>query len=87
MPKSDESSKGTLIHEEPKIRLSNTELVDTAIQAFATRLVGADGRPKSVSVTVAEFIRLLELQKQIGEDEPKEIRASWIESSPASTDQ
>jgi hypothetical protein len=37
--------------------------------------------------TVAEFIRLVEFQKEMGQDEPKEIRAAWIEPSKTSTDQ
>ena len=70
------------------VRLSNAELVDMAIQAFASKFEPktADGKPASVNVTVAEFIRLLEIQKQMGQDEPKEIRASWIESRQTSTD-
>jgi len=60
------------------VRLSIAALVDKAIQAFVSKLEVK---------TVAEFIRLLELQKQMGQDEPKEIRASWIEPSKTSTDQ
>jgi len=59
------------------VRLSIAALVDKAIQAFVSKLEVK---------TVAEFIRLLELQKQMGQDEPKEIRASWIESRQTSTD-
>jgi hypothetical protein len=60
------------------VRLSIAELVDKAIQAFASKLEVK---------TVAEFIRLVEFQKELGQDEPKEIRASWIEPSKTSTDQ
>ena len=70
------------------VRLSNAELVDMAIQAFARKFDKSDDKNGPiVNVTVAEFIRLLELQKQMGQDEPKEIRASWIESRQTSTDQ
>jgi len=69
------------------VRLSNAELVDMAIQAFARKFEkSTDKNGPIVNVTVAEFIRLLELQKQMGQDEPKEIRASWIESRQTSTD-
>ena len=60
------------------MRLTNAELVEKAIRAFVIKLEVK---------TVAEFIRLLELQKEMGQDEPKEIRASWIEPSKTSTDQ
>jgi len=65
------------------VRLSNAELVDLAIQAFAAKIVSKNG----ANVTVSEFIKLLELKKELGQDEPKEIRASWIEPSKTSTDQ
>ena len=69
------------------VRLSNAELVDMAIQAFARKFEkSSDPNGSIVNVTVAEFIRLLELQKQLGQDEPKEIRASWIEPIKKSTD-
>jgi len=80
----DKDGETTVLGGEEKnsttVRLSNAELVEKAIQAFAKNV-------STKNVTVAEFIRLLELQKQMGQDEPKEIRASWIESRQTSTDQ
>ncbi len=79
----DKDGETTVLGGEEKnsttVRLSNAELVEKAIQAFAKNV-------STKNVTVAEFIRLLELQKQMGQDEPKEIRASWIESRQTSTD-
>jgi len=54
------------------IRKSNAELVEAAIQAFAKN---SGEKP----TTVTEFIRLLELQKELGASEPKEIIVRWVE--------
>ena len=54
------------------VRKSNAELVEEAIQAFASR---EDKKP----ATVSEFIRLLELQKELDASEPKEIIVRWVE--------
>ena len=53
---------------------SNIELVDQAIRSFKTRF-NANG----LKATVTDFIRLLELQKQLQVDQPKEIKVTWIE--------
>ena len=60
--------------DEPRTK-SNAELVEKAIQAFSKTLFSQKG----VTVTVAEFIRLLEVQKQIGGDRPKEIKVTWVD--------
>jgi len=52
------------------------DLVDKAIQIFEKKL--ADGE---VKVTTGEYLRLLELQN---EDEPREIKVTWVE--PAETE-
>jgi len=82
MTTSDKNTEGKPVlgggEKDSTVRLNIAELVDQAIQTFVSTLEVK---------TVAEFIRLLELQKQMGQDEPKEIRASWIESRQTSTDQ
>ena len=52
---------------------SNAQLVDKAIQAFEKNL----GKK---NVTVGEFVKLLEIQKEIDGDEPGEIKVTWVES-------
>jgi hypothetical protein len=61
-------------------RASNAQLVKKAIQAFGNKV-------DEKNVTVGEFVRLLELQKQMGGDEPKEIKVTWVdptETEPSS---
>ena len=55
-----------------RVRKSNAELVEEAIQAFAKN-------NSSKPTTVSEFIRLLELQKELGASQPKEIIVRWVE--------
>ena len=55
----------------------NAELVKRAIQAFGNKV-------DEKNVTVGEFVRLLELQKQMGGDQPKEIKVTWVEPEPSS---
>jgi hypothetical protein len=51
----------------------NAALVEQAIDAFANRI-------SKKNVTVGELVRLLELQKEMNGDEPKEIKITWVES-------
>ena len=51
---------------------SNSELVDQAIQAF-------DNKIEEKNVSVGDFVRLLQLRKEIDGDEPKEITVTWVE--------
>ena len=46
--------------------------VDRAIQAFEENLKGKN-------VTVGDYVRLLQLQKETDEDEPKDIECTWVE--------
>ena len=55
------------------------ELLERTIAKFESKIQQADYEP-----TVAEYVRLLQLGREIGEeDEPKEIRVTWV--SPSET--
>lgn len=54
---------------------STIDLVDRAINSIQKRFSG-----EGMKATVGEFIRLLEVQKQLQADRPKEIKVTWIES-------
>jgi hypothetical protein len=51
-------------------------LVEKAIQSIEGKLGSQD-----VKATFSDFIRLLQLQKELQIDQPREIKVSWIESS------
>ncbi len=58
------------------------ELVENAIEKIEAKL-GAE----SVKATFADFIRLLQLQKELQADQPHEIKVTWVEpeeTEPAS---
>jgi hypothetical protein len=50
--------------------------VKTAIEFFETKLRNGEMKP-----TVGEYLRLLELEKELNEDELKEIKITWVEPS------
>jgi hypothetical protein len=56
-----------------KPRPSNAELVDKALLAFEKKI-------ETKNVTVGDFVRLLQLQKEIDGNEPKEIKVTWVET-------
>jgi hypothetical protein len=52
------------------------KLVEKAIQSIEGKLGS-----QNVKATFSDFIRLLQLQKELQIDQPREIKVSWIESS------
>ena len=55
-----------------KIRVN--ELLEKTIDQFERKLTGGKYEP-----TVAEYVKLLQLGQEIGEeDEPKEIKVTWV---------
>ncbi len=53
---------------------SKAELVSEVLQKMEQRLVSDELKP-----TVGDFIRLLQLEKELAEEQPKEIKVSWVE--------
>jgi hypothetical protein len=53
---------------------NRADLVDKAIQRIEEKLGSSD-----VKATFADFIRLLQLQKELQTDQPKEIKVTWID--------
>ena len=52
------------------------ELLEKAIQKIEERLGSSD-----VKATFSDFIRLLQLQKEMQIDQPREIKVTWIDPS------
>jgi hypothetical protein len=60
------------------------KLVEKAIEKIEAKLGAED-----VKATFADFIRLLQLQKELQADQPQEIKVTWVEpadTEPASGD-
>lgn len=53
---------------------STIDILDRAINSIQKRFSS-----EGMKATVGEFIRLLEVQKQLQADQPKEIKVTWIE--------
>ena len=52
------------------------DLVERAIESIEQKLGSSD-----VKATFADFIRLLQLQKELQSDQPREIKVTWIDPS------
>ena len=55
-------------------RKTKADVIREAINIFEEKF-----RSKSIKITASEYIRLLELQQQIGDVRPREIRIRWVE--------
>jgi hypothetical protein len=58
-----------------KIRIS--KLLANAIAAFEAKLKGAQLKP-----TIAEYLKLVQMEHEIEEGAPKDITVRWIEPEP-----
>jgi len=55
-------------------RKSKKKLVEQVIENIEKKLTSKDLKP-----SVGDFIRLLQLEKELEEEQPKEIKVSWVE--------
>ncbi|MBZ5590651.1 MAG: hypothetical protein LAP39_00330 [Acidobacteriia bacterium] len=55
---------------------NRAQLLDKAIQRIEEKLGSAD-----VKATFGDFIKLLQLQKEMQLDQPREIKVTWIDPS------
>ena len=60
-------------------RLTKAKLISMALKNFGEKL-----EANEVKTSVGDFIRLLELQKEINEQQPREIKVMWVECEPVS---
>ena len=54
---------------------------DQSSRRWRSKLKEADFKP-----SLADFLRLVQLEKEIGEEEPKEIKVTWVEPDKSSTE-
>jgi hypothetical protein len=69
--------------QEMKERIRIGELLEKAVKKFETKLKGNSFKP-----TLAEYLKLLQLEKEIEtkefEEGPKEIKVTWVDPSVTS---
>ena len=76
-PEQDPEDKILTSKDEARRRSSNrADLLEKAIQSIESKLGTSD-----VKATFADFIRLLQLQKELQAAEPREIKVTWIDPS------
>ncbi len=61
-------------HKAPSHESKKTDLVDQMIGDFEKSL-----KKGAVKVTVGDFIRLVQLRKDMHEEDLKEVRVTWVE--------
>ncbi len=73
--KSATTKEATVKEKSEKKRRSKSELVDRAIKNIEEKL-----EANEVKATFGDFIRLLQLQKELQADQPREVKVTWIEA-------
>jgi hypothetical protein len=58
--------------------MATRDAIQTALDEFEQKMTN-----KQVSISMAEYLKLLQLSQELADDEPKEIKVEWIEP-PAS---
>ena len=62
-----------------KLRVST--VLKSVITKMEAKLQEADFKP-----SLADFLRLVQLENETGEEEPKEIKVTWVEPDKSSTE-
>jgi hypothetical protein len=60
--------------------MASKEAIEAALKEFEDKLT-----KKEVTISTAEYMKLLQLSQELAEDEPKEIKVEWVEA-PKSTE-
>jgi hypothetical protein len=71
MPNSSEDGTGDVPETKTK-----ADVIRKAIEIFEKKFDAAN-----IKITASEYIRLLELQQQMNEEKPREIRIRWVQPS------
>ena len=62
--------------EKPKRKLKQQELVERAIERMDKKL-----NEDKVTGTMSDLIRLLQLQKEMGDDQPIQVTVRWVDKN------
>ena len=66
---------------EVRNKLRVNTVLTSVITKMEDKLKEADFKP-----SLADFLRLVQLEKETGEEEPKEIKVTWVEPDKSSTE-
>lgn len=73
------SCRGCSLWDEVKERVRVTELLESAIEKLGERLQGQDFKP-----TLADYLKLMQLEKEFDQEQVKEIKVTWVAPAPPS---
>jgi hypothetical protein len=62
-----------------KERVRVSESLEKAIKAVETKIKDKDFKP-----TVAEYLKLIQMEKELKQDDAKEIKVTWVEPAAKS---
>jgi hypothetical protein len=76
-------AKGTGAGRARTKRVSQRPAEAGAREAVSKAIKTIEGKLKSddFKATITDFVRLLQLEKELREDDPKEIKVTWVEPS------
>jgi len=77
-----ESCEGCQRWKEAKKRVRITNLLANATGRMAKKIEEPDWKP-----TLAEYLKLLQLEQEFEEESPKEIKVTWVEPTPTSSNE
>jgi hypothetical protein len=66
---------------EVRNKLRVGDVLTAVVQKMEGKITANEFKP-----TLADFLRLVQLEKEIGEEEPKEIKVTWVEPVKPSTE-
>ncbi len=66
---------------EVRNKLRVGEVLTKVVEKMQGKIAANEFKP-----TLADFLRLVQLEKEIGEEEPKEIKVTWVEPVKPSTE-
>ena len=77
--KSPKDCRGCARWNEVKDRVRVSEALETAIKAVETKINATDFKP-----TLAEYLKLIQMEKELKQDDAKEIKVTWVEPAVTS---
>ena len=78
-PSKTQLCKECLLWDEVKERVRITELLESALNKLGERLQAQDFKP-----SIADYLKLMQIQKEFEQEQVKEIKVTWVAPAPAS---
>jgi len=73
------SCRGCSLWDDVKERVRINELLETAIEKLGERLKADEFKP-----SIADYLKLMQLEKEFDQEQVKEIKVTWVAPAPPS---